>query len=96
MIKFKNLIVETFVSQELRNMYFQITGADEEREYFRAYKRIIPYLKQAVEGGQLEHLRPKNGMILYRGYNDKQKRNTAKSYSKNLAAGKMERSIKLL
>jgi len=75
-------------NQELRNIYFDITGAGEEEDYPRAYRRIVPYLKQAVEGGRLEHLRPKNGTILYRGYEDEQRRNTAKSYSKSLTTAK--------
>jgi len=86
-IIFEDVLFESH-NQELRNIYFDITGAGEEEDYPRAYRRIVPYLKQAVEGGRLEHLRPKNGTVLYRGYEDEQRRNTAKSYSKSLTTAK--------
>jgi hypothetical protein len=91
MIYFRDLLTEAAaIDDQLRDMYFQITGAGEEDEYSRAYEKIVPFLKQAVEGGRLEHLRPKNGITLYRGYGgiDKQRKNTAKSYSKYLETAK--------
>ena len=69
MISFISLL-EISIKDDLRKIYFDITGAGEEIDYERSYKRIVKFLKQAVEGGKLQHFRPKNGITLYRGYKD--------------------------
>lgn len=74
------------VPVELHKLYLDYTGAGEERDYGKAKKRMVSFVADAVEGGPLEHLRPRNGITLYRARRkDDYRANVVESFSTNRA-----------